>query len=182
MNREISATMLRPRDQNFRTNVGEYSDAGFTTKRDPEASRVAESDPESEVFGWSGVPNYTGSRSRIFCPTPTPDVQLDNFLHHTPKLGIPVIIYFVETEISCCLPLFPLILTYQFHSLYVKESESEILERSESRVGVGYFTSDSATLEARLTKLRNYLSDQDYTHLDVKPPELSDVSGNSEVL
>jgi len=24
------------------------------------------------------------------CPTPTPDVQLDHFLHHTPKLGIPV--------------------------------------------------------------------------------------------
>jgi len=26
----------------------------------------------------------------FFCPTPTPDVQLDHFLHHTPKLGIPV--------------------------------------------------------------------------------------------
>jgi len=25
-----------------------------------------------------------------FCPTPTPDVQLDHFLHHTIKLGIPV--------------------------------------------------------------------------------------------
>jgi len=26
----------------------------------------------------------------FFCPTPTPDVQWDHFLHHTPKLGIPV--------------------------------------------------------------------------------------------
>ena len=25
-----------------------------------------------------------------FCPTPTPDVQLDHFLHHTLKLGMPV--------------------------------------------------------------------------------------------
>ena len=27
---------------------------------------------------------------RFFCPTPTPNVQLDHFIHHTPKLGIPV--------------------------------------------------------------------------------------------
>ena len=26
----------------------------------------------------------------FFCPTPIPDAQLDHFLHHTPKLGIPV--------------------------------------------------------------------------------------------
>ena len=45
---------------------------------------------ESEVFGCSRIPHNTGSRSRIFCPIPTPDVQLDHFLHHTPKLGIPV--------------------------------------------------------------------------------------------
>jgi len=29
-------------------------------------------------------------KSRIFCPTPTPDAQMDHFLHYTPKLGIPV--------------------------------------------------------------------------------------------
>jgi len=59
---------------------------------------------------------------------------------------------FVEREISCCIPRFPLVLTGKFHSLYVEseswgESEilenrcrgSEILERSESGVGVGYF-------------------------------------------
>jgi len=43
-------------------------------------------------------------------------------------------------------------LTAKLYSLSVKESESEILERSESgvgnfgKVGVGYFTPDSATL------------------------------------
>jgi len=39
---------------------------------------------------------------------------------------------FVETEISCYVscyaPRFPLILTAKFHSIYVKESESEISE------------------------------------------------------
>jgi len=48
----------------------------------------AASRKESEVLGWSRIPNNTGSRSRIFFPTP--DVQLDHFLHHTLKLGIPV--------------------------------------------------------------------------------------------
>jgi len=38
---------------------------------------------------------------------------------------------FVETEISCCAPRFPLILPAKLHSLYVKGPESEILERSE---------------------------------------------------
>jgi len=39
------------------------------------------------------------------CPTATPDVQLDHFLHHTLKLGIPVemiqflLKLFFETEI-----------------------------------------------------------------------------------
>ena len=37
---------------------------------------------ESEIFGWS--------RSRIFLSDSTPGIQLDQFLHHTPKLGIPV--------------------------------------------------------------------------------------------
>jgi len=78
----------------------------------------------------------------------------------------------VETETSCCAPRFPLILTAKFHSLYVKESKSEILERSEygSRkfwevgvgnfgkvgvgVGVGYCTSDSATLVRTIRIIR----------------------------
>ena len=41
---------------------------------------------ESEVFGWSRIPNNTVSR----IVRPTPDVQLDHFLHRTLKLGIPV--------------------------------------------------------------------------------------------
>jgi len=102
-------------------------------------------------FGWSRISNNTGSRSRIFCPTP--DVQLDHFLDHTPKLGIPVeMVQFLSKlllkQISCCVPRFTLILTAKYHSLYVKESE--ILSKSES--GVGYFTSNSATM---VTKTKN---------------------------
>jgi len=41
---------------------------------------------KSEVFGWSRIPNNSGSR--IF--RPTPDVELDHFLHHILKLQIPV--------------------------------------------------------------------------------------------
>jgi len=60
---------------------------------------------------------------------------LDQFLHHTAKLGIPVemvqsLEIFVETEVSCA-PRFPLILTAEFHS---NVKESEILERSESDI------------------------------------------------
>ena len=135
-----------------------------TTWTNHSATRVA----DSEVFAWSRsrIPNNIWIRSRIFCPTPTPDVQLDHFLHHNPKLGIPIwngtmsFETFVETDISCCAPRFPLILTVKFHSLYVKESESEILESPESgvgnfgKVGVGvgvrYFTSNSAALSATL--------------------------------
>ena len=88
-------------------------------------SRVA----ESEFFGWTGIPNNTEDRSRIFCPTP--DLQLD-FLNHTPKMGIPVEMVvsletFVEREISCCAAGFPLIVTAKFHSFM----EPEILQRSE---------------------------------------------------
>jgi len=50
------------------------------------------------------------------------------FLHHTPKLGIPVemiqfILKLLFKHISCCAPRFPLILTSKFHFLYVKEHE-----------------------------------------------------------
>jgi len=74
----------------------------------------------------------------MFCPRLV--VQLDHFLHHTPKLGIPVeMVQFLSKlllkQISCCAPRFRLILTAKFHSLYVKE----------------YFTSDSATLTTRAT-------------------------------
>jgi len=67
-------------------------------------------------FGWSRIPNNTGSRSRIFCPISTLEVQLVHFLHHTLKLGIPVelvqfILKLLLKLISYCAPQFPLILT-----------------------------------------------------------------------
>jgi len=66
----------------------------------------------------------------------TSDVQLDHFLHQTPKLGIPVatvqfLLKLLLKHISCCAPCFPFISTAKFNSFYAKESESEILERSE---------------------------------------------------
>ena len=45
---------------------------------------------ESAVFGWSRIPNNTTSRRRSQMFFPTPEVKLDHFWHHTPKLGIPV--------------------------------------------------------------------------------------------
>jgi len=58
-------------------------------------------------FGWSRISNNAGSQSRIYWPTPNPHVQLDHFLHHTPKLGIPVEMVvsfepFVETDFLLC--------------------------------------------------------------------------------
>jgi len=88
---------------------------------------------ESEVFGWSRIPNNTRSRSRIFCPTP--EVQLDHLLHHTPKLGIPVeMVQFLLTLLLKqrflavhhdfhWLLIATKLLTAKLHSLYVKESE-----------------------------------------------------------
>jgi len=117
--------------------------------------------------------------SRIFCLTPTPEVQLDHFLHHTPKLRIPV--EMVQFLMKLLLKQRILAVYHDFHwvlvaiifltaklySLYVKESESgresEILEKSKAGVGVrslgkvgvrvevGHFTSDSATLLKRFT-------------------------------
>ena len=80
--------------------------------------------------------------SDFLCPTPTPEVQLDHFLHHTQKFGIPVeMVQFhtkkilFETEHSCFVPSLLLSVrcyklgNSQTSSTYVKESE--ILERSE---------------------------------------------------
>jgi len=58
---------------------------------------------------------------------------------------------FVETKISCCVSQFPLILTVNFHSFYVKESE--ILERSEP--GVGNFGKVRARSRILCLRLRN---------------------------
>jgi len=75
---------------------------------------------ESEAFGWSWnrIPKYTRSRSRIFQPTPTPEVQLIQFLHRIPKLGIlprgcwngtNSFQTFIVSEKTCCAARFPLI-------------------------------------------------------------------------
>jgi len=42
---------------------------------------------------------------------------------------VQVLLKLLLKQISCCVPRSPLILTAEFQSLYVKESESEILER-----------------------------------------------------
>jgi len=54
----------------------------FSTEYEFE-TRVEES--ESEVFGWSRRRIPKISQIRIFYPTP--EVQLNHFLHHIPKLG-----------------------------------------------------------------------------------------------
>jgi len=41
-------------------------------------------------LGGVGFLTTLGVGVGFFCLTPTPDVQLDHFLHHTLKLGIPV--------------------------------------------------------------------------------------------
>jgi len=70
------------------------------------------------------------------CCCPTPDVQLDYFLHHTPKFLLKWYNFFWNycwNRISCSAPRFQSTLTARFHSLYVKDSESDIL-KSRSRI------------------------------------------------
>jgi len=120
-----------------------------------------------EAFWWSRIANDTRGRSRIFCLTPTLEVQLDHFLHHAPKLGIHV--ESVEFLMKLLLKEWILDVYHDFHwvlvatkflaakhhSLYVNELESDIWKcRSwsgnfgEVGVEVRHFTSDSATLDA----------------------------------
>jgi len=44
-----------------------------------DANSGLRSGKESEAFWWSRIPNDTRGRSRIFCLTPTPEIQLDRF-------------------------------------------------------------------------------------------------------
>jgi len=128
-------------------------------------TRVAELESESLVFGWSWIriPNNTGSQSQIFlsdsgCPIGS-FFTSPAWIGNSCSNGSHSFETFVEIEISCCAPQFPLILTVKFHSLYVKELQSEILESRESgsgileswsrkfwKVGVRYLSSKSATL------------------------------------
>jgi len=46
---------------------------------------------ESEVFGWNRSTITTPWIGvGFFCPTPTPEIELNHFLYHTPNLGIPL--------------------------------------------------------------------------------------------
>ena len=88
----------------------------------------------------------------FFCPTPAYLVRSfftsHSWIRNSCGNGTISFETFVETEISCSVPRFPLISTVKFHSLYVKESESGV--ENFGKVRVGYFTSDSATLLSRL--------------------------------
>jgi len=84
---------------------------------------------QSEFFGWSRIPNNTGSRSWIFLSDSR--CSIGSFFTSLLKLGIPVkmvqfLLKLLLKQISCCAPRFPLILTAKFHSFNVKGSESEI--------------------------------------------------------
>jgi len=97
----------------------------------------SQSRKESEVCGWSRIPNNTGSRSWIFLSDSDFGCPIGSFFYITLlngnscSNGTISFETFIEADISCGAPRFPLIFTAKFHSLYVKESESEILERSD---------------------------------------------------
>jgi len=42
------------------------------------------------LLGGVGFLTTLGAGVGCFCPTPTPDIQLNHFLHRTPTLGIRV--------------------------------------------------------------------------------------------
>ena len=110
---------------------------------------------ELEVFGWSWsrISNNTKSRSRIFFPTP--DVQLDHFLNHTHKLGIPVEMVqflFVETDFLLCTTIsidFKSQISFPLRSRKFWKVGIENFGKVGVGVGIGYFISDSATLVDR---------------------------------
>ena len=98
-------------------------------------------------MGGVGFLTALGVGVGFFCATPTPYVQLDNFLYDTPKWGIPVEMVvsfetFIETKNSCCVPRFRL--TGNCYKIVNSQTSFTLCEKVE--VGVGYFTSDSATL------------------------------------
>jgi len=79
----------------------------------------------------SRIPNNTGSRSRIFFVR----LRLSNWIifYITLQIGNSywngtILLKLLLKQIFCCAPRCPLILTVKFHSLHVKESESEISE------------------------------------------------------
>jgi len=109
---------------------------------------------ESEVFGWNRgrIPNDTRSRSRcrsrIFLSDSDSRSPIGWFLHHTPKLWIPVdMLQFLMKHL---LKQRILAVHHDFHWVLVatKILTAKLHPHSaqESGVGVGHFTSESATL------------------------------------
>ena len=88
-------------------------------------------------LGGAGFLTTLGVGVGFFCPTTTPDVPWDHYLHHTRKLGIPV--EMVQFLLKLLLKQRFLAVHHDFHwfqqqpnfiPLNIKGSESDILERS----------------------------------------------------
>ena len=106
--------------------------------RPPSIRRWSESQA-SEVLGGVGFLTTLGVGVGFFCRTPTPEVQLDHFLHHTPNLGIHVEMVGLQFLLKLLLKQIILsvyhdlhwllvatkLLTVKRHSLHVKEWELE---------------------------------------------------------
>jgi len=86
------------------------------------------------------------SCQHIFCPTP--EVQLNHFLHHTPKLGI--LVEMAQFIMKLLLKQRILVVYHDFHCVCCYE----ILDSKTSfTLLVGHFTSDSATLTFTAAKI-----------------------------
>jgi len=73
----------------------------------------------------------------FFCLTPTPEVQLDIYLHHTPKFRntVEIVKFLLKVllkQVSCCAPRFPLILTAKYQEIF--ESRSRKFWKGRSRI------------------------------------------------
>jgi len=87
---------------------------------------------ESEAFWWSRIPNDTRGRSQIFCPTPTPEVQLDHF--YITLLSWEFLLNRYNFLWNFCWNRGILAMYHDFHWVLVQGAESEILERLESDI------------------------------------------------
>jgi len=107
-------------------------------------------------------------------PAPTPDVQLDHCLDHAPKLGIPV--EMVQFLMKLLLKKRILALYRDFYSFWqpnfiLLDSESGVGNFGKVGVGVGHFTSDSATLV--FTKHRHGSRSQAFGDRCIKTTEVN---------
>jgi len=118
----------------------------------------------SEVFGWSWIPNNTRSRSQTFLSDSGSEIGL--FFYITLLSWVFLLQWydffwnFLETDDSCCLPQFPLsascytIVDSQTFIYFILKCQRFWKGGRRSRkfgkvgVGVGHYTSDSATLVA----------------------------------